>query len=84
MNMKLKYYDSFAAFSGHVRCYTCNKFGHAAKECRNKSMDFYRQQGKKPDKNIVTKIPEKYESTSTSHIKQKEEEKKVCPFFFLI
>ena len=29
-------------FSGHIRCYSCNKFGHVEKECRNISMNHQR------------------------------------------
>jgi len=76
--MKQKYYNLSTPFSGHIRFYTCNKFGHVPKECGNKSMDLHRQHGKKSDKNIISKRPEKDGSTNTSHNNQKEEEKKRC------
>ena len=72
--MKQKYYDS----SSHIRCYACNKFGHVAKGCRNKSMDHRRQHGKKPYNNIDFKCPEKYGSTNISHNKRKEKGQISC------
>ena len=29
-----KYTDPYAYFSGHIRFYACNKYGHVEKECR--------------------------------------------------
>lgn len=69
MNMKQKYYDSSAPFSGHIRCYVCNKFGRVANECKKKSINFHKKHDKQSDKNIVTTLPEKDGSTNTSHNK---------------
>ena len=57
-----------------MRCYTCNKFGHVAKECTNNITDSHKWQvdflqGNQLDKNRFT---------NTSHIKQKEEEQIKC------
>lgn len=64
-------------------CYTCNKFGYVEKEWKNKTMNSYKQQvdsmqSKKPNKNVVIQRLEKYGSTSTTHTKQKKEEKVRC------
>lgn len=73
-NMKQKYYD----FSTLIRCYACNKFWHVSKECRNKSIDCRIQHGKKPDKDIDVRRPEKDGSTNIYHNKNKEEEQTRC------
>lgn len=71
--MKHKYYDSLAPCSGHVRCYTCNKFGHVEKDHSKKTLNSYKQQvyslqRKQPYQNIVMKRHGKDGSTNTTRI----------------
>jgi len=55
--------DFYRSNMKNIRCYYCNKFGHIAKECKNKSMDRHNQYGKKPNKNIDNREFEKDRST---------------------
>lgn len=54
----------------NIRCYSCNKFGHVAKECGNKYMDHRRQYGNQLNKNIDIRKSEKDGSTNKQENKK--------------
>ena len=64
------YHDPYAPFSGHIRCYSYNKFGHVETKCRNRPMNHQSQYGRQTDDSVRSKK----DGLTNVHVNNKKEE----------